>query len=85
MSLLAICQRCGETKSAWTIRAAHISIGELCDWKLQLCELCTAQAQMIIRAALVSPQACDAVDPVGVDAVADQRPRATESNDSSQG
>lgn len=53
--MTAICQRCREVKSAWTIKTAEIHIGELQHWRVQLCELCTVQTQMIIHAALESP------------------------------
>lgn len=41
MSLNAICQRCGRRESEWTIREAHIHIGTIRNWKIQLCIECT--------------------------------------------
>jgi hypothetical protein len=61
----AICQRCGERKSAWTVKQADFNVRELQFWTVQLCELCAVQVEMLVRAALASPLPMDAVDPAG--------------------
>jgi len=73
----AICQRCRESCASWRVKEAQISVGELSFWKVQLCELCTVQAQMIIHAALEPPRSDAAVDPQ----VARQREPATRDKD----
>lgn len=50
MSLRSLCQRCGQHGSSWNIHQAQFSVGTVKDWKVQLCEDCTAR----VEAALVN-------------------------------
>ena len=52
----AICQRCGQSKSSWTVCQAEVNVGKLAYWKLRLCEGCMEILEHAIRGALmVSP------------------------------
>jgi hypothetical protein len=59
----AICQRCGARKNDWTINQAEFNILELRHWKVQLCDPCAVQIQMVLSAALAPPLTNPAVDP----------------------
>lgn len=59
----AICQRCGERESPWTVRQAEFHVRELQNWKVQLCERCAIQVEMVLRAALLFARATNAPDP----------------------
>jgi hypothetical protein len=74
----ALCQRCGERRNNWQVNEAEFHVREIQFWKVQLCELCAVQVEMILRAALASPPAVDAVDPVNRDTT--DGPRATDSS-----
>ncbi len=55
MSLMALCQRCGKAYDNWLIRQAHFNVGKIADWKLQLCQQCTDEADSALRTALQPP------------------------------
>jgi hypothetical protein len=75
----AICQRCAEVESAWNVHQAEFHVGEIKNWKVQLCDRCALHVQMIVRDALQplvgsskygqvggaikTPQSAGAVDP----------------------
>lgn len=48
----AVCQRCGERESSWTITQAEFHVGELAHWKVQMCERCTATVQEVLKTSL---------------------------------
>jgi hypothetical protein len=66
MSLISICQRCGDNNQhAWNIKQAEFHVGGLMNWKVQLCPDCTVTVEQALLKALRPPRAVGAVDPVG--------------------
>ena len=44
----AICQQCKTRQFAWTIRQAELSVGQIQNWKAQLCSDCTEALERVI-------------------------------------
>ena len=48
----AMCQRCGEERSSWTVYQAEITVGTLQHWKAMLCEPCSSSVARAVVEAL---------------------------------
>lgn len=44
----AICQQCKQQTAAWRIRQAEIHVGQIQNWKAQLCPDCTEALERVI-------------------------------------
>jgi hypothetical protein len=51
-SLNALCQRCRREQAEWLIRQAEFNVGTVQNWKVMLCQLCTAQVELVLTDAL---------------------------------
>jgi len=52
MGLQAVCQRCGNRETSWSVNQAEFHVRELQHWKVQLCERCAVQVEMLLRSVL---------------------------------
>ena len=50
--MTAICQRCGSVEASRTVREAALHVGQLVQWKVQLCEGCTKFVEQALVQAL---------------------------------